>query len=117
MIARLYRIVPLIIGLIIAFVITYIIVSIKYSKARAKSVLLNVSLRINAGLAIVFVIFTIYSLLDKNQVVTEINLSCLALVAFLWIVTYIMRYFFLKRFPEYKNPATRTYFIKNKKRR
>lgn len=98
---RLYRILPLLAVLAVVAVAVYLIMSFRYSSERAKATLIKVFFWLNAVLSVAFLLVTAYALLERNEAVTELFGSCLAVTLIGLAVTLVCRAVFRKNHPRY----------------
>lgn len=108
---RLYRILPLLIVLAVVAVAVYLIMSFRYSSDRAKATLIRVFFWLNAVLSVGFALITAYALLERNQAVTELFGSCLAVTLIGLAVTLVCRAVFRKNHPRYGEKVTQATII------
>ena len=99
--ARISRIVPLLILLGVIAAVVYIVMSFRYSSNRAKSILIFVFTWLMGILTVAFVIMAIYALLDKNDVVFELGLSFAAVTLIGLGITRWCNHVFEKNHPDY----------------
>ena len=108
MIARLYRIIPLIIALAIIAVAVYVIVSYASSSTKAKDVLTKGFLWLTGLLSAFFSLASLYALLEGNFFALDIMASFLAVTLTAFALVVICRIVFLKHHPQYKKKASKT---------
>lgn len=114
MIARLYRIIPLILLLALIAIIVYFVVSYRSSPNRAKEVLIRSFLWLTGILSGFFALASGYALIERNYFALDIAGSFLAVTVGALIIVLICRTVFLKHHPHYrKKPSKAT----TKKRR
>lgn len=101
MIARLSRILPLIIILAVVAAVVYIIMSFRYSSNHAKLMLIKVFTWLNIALAAVFLVITLYAVFEGNQGVLELTGSCLIIALVALAVTRICNAVFKKNHPNF----------------
>ncbi|MCQ5091345.1 MAG: hypothetical protein E6Y86_00090 [Slackia sp.] len=99
--ARLYRILPLLVILAILALGIYAFVSWRYTPNRAKEVVIKLFVVLNAGLAAFFALATLYALLEGNAFVTDFFLTCALMMLVLLVATLGCRRRFLKNHPHY----------------
>ena len=104
--ARISRIVPLLIILAVIAGIVYLIMSFRYSSNRAKEALITIFTWLTGVLTIAFIGMTIFALLDKNDVVAELGLSFAAVTLIGLGITRLCNRTFKKNHPEYSEQAT-----------
>ena len=102
MVARLTRIIPLI--LVLAFVagVIYVVASWRYSPARAKEILIKAFTVLNSVLAGFFGLATLYALSERNVAVMDLTLSFMVTALIALGVTLVCRAVFLKHNPSYR---------------
>lgn len=98
---RLYRLLPLVVVLVIVALAVYLIMTFRYSSDKAKAVLIRVFFWIFTVLSAVFLLITLYALLERNEPVIELFGSCLALTVIGLVVTLICRAIFRRNHPYY----------------
>lgn len=99
--ARLYRIVPLLVILAIIALAIYLVVSWRSTPARAKEVLIKIFIVLNGGLSALFLLATLYALLEGNLFVAEFFVTCMATTLIVLGITFVCRSRFLKNNPNY----------------
>lgn len=108
---RLYRILPLLAVLAVVAVAVYLIMSFRYSSEHAKATLIKVFFWLNAVLSVAFLLVTAYALLERNEAVTELFGSCLAVTLIGLAVTLVCRAVFRKNHPRYGEPVAQATII------
>ena len=108
MIARLSRIIPLLIVLAVVAGIVYVVAKFKYSPSRAKEILIRWFTRLTLVLTAFFALFTLYALFEHNDAVFELALSFLITVLVGLGVTRICNAVFLKHHPDYRKQPVKT---------
>ena len=103
MVARLSRALPLLIALALLAVIIYFIVSWRSTPTRAKDVLIRVFMWLTSIISGVFILFSLYALLDSNTPAFELAASFAAVGLIGLAVTLICRWRFRKNHPHYKH--------------
>lgn len=103
MVARLSRIVPLLIVLAVVASIVYLVATYRYSPSRAKQILVKMFTWITGVLSAFFLLVTLYALFEDNAAVFDLAASFLATAAIGLAITRICNAVFLKRHPEYKH--------------
>ena len=78
MIARLSRIVPLLILLAVVAGIVYLVATYRYSPSRAKEILIKMFTWLTGVLSAFFLLVTLYALLERNEAVLDLSASFLA---------------------------------------
>ena len=100
MVARLTRIIPLLLLLAFAAGVVYVVASWRYSPARAKEILIKAFTVLNVALAAFFGLASLYALSESNSDVLDLTFMVTALVAL--GITRICRAVFLKHNPSYR---------------
>ena len=108
MIARLSRIIPLLIVLAVVAGVVYVVAKFKYSPSRAKEILIRWFTRLTLVLTVFFALFTLYALFEHNDAVFELALSFLITVLVGLGVTRICNAVFLKHHPDYRKQPVKT---------
>ena len=104
---RLYRALPLLIVLAVVGIVVFSIVSYKYSRPKAKQVVIQVFMWINSILSAVFGIATVYALAEGNENATDLMGVFFGMMLVLLIITLICRHRFYKKNPAFKKKAQR----------
>lgn len=113
MIARLSRIVPLLIILAVVAGIVYLVVAWRHSPNRAKEVLIKVFTVLTSVLSGFFALVTLYALFEHNNVVFDLALSFLITTLIGLVVTRICRAVFVKHHPGWGKKRQRATRIGN----
>lgn len=102
MVARLTRIIPLLV--ILAFVagVVYVVAAWRYSPARAKEILIKAFTVLNGVLSAFFGLASLYALFERNSDVLDLTLSFMATALVALVITRICRAVFLKHNPSYR---------------
>ena len=102
MVARLTRIIPLL--LLLAFVagVVYVVAAWRYSPARAKEILIKAFTVLNVALAAFFGLASLYALSERNGDVLDLTLSFMVTALVALGITRICRAVFLKNNPSYR---------------
>lgn len=108
MVARLLRMLPLFVILAVLAVIIYLVVSYRQSPNRAKEVLLKIFLVITGVLTGVFLLGSLYALLDGNTAAFELVFACFIAALICLVITLVCRYVFLKHHPSYRKKPMKT---------
>ena len=108
MIARLSRIVPLLILLAVVAGIVYMVATYRYSPSRAKEILIKMFTCITGVLSAFFLLVTLYALLERNEAVLDLSASFLATTVIGLAVTRICNAVFLKHHPDYRHKPMKT---------
>lgn len=102
MIARLARIVPLLLFLGVVAIVIYLVVAAHRSPERAKEVLIKVFTVLSAAITVFFAVVSLYAWFEGNENVFDLafwfgvtGLVCLG-------ITYLARWRFLKNHPQYR---------------
>ena len=106
LLARLYRMVPLIVILIVLALIVYGIVSFRRSPARAKEVLIKFFTILTIIISAFFALVTIYGLFESHEGVIDLAGSCLVVSVVALVITRWCNHIFLKHNPHYRNKRT-----------
>lgn len=112
MLARLSRIIPLIIVLAIAAAIIYLLATWRYSPIKAKEILIRVFTWFTGVLSIAFAMICGYVLLDGNRPVLELAAGFLATSLIALGVTRICHAVFVRNHPNWKKKPQRTKHMK-----
>ena len=107
MIARLSRIIPLIIILAIVAAIVYLVATWRYSPNKAKEILIRVFTWFTGILSAALALICVYVLLDGNWAVFELTAGFLATALIALGITGICRAVFVHHHPNYKKKAQR----------
>ena len=108
MIARLSRIVPLLILLAVVAGIVYLVATYRYSPSRAKEILIKMFTCITGVFSAFFLLVTLYALLERNEAVLDLSASFLATTVIGLAVTRICNAVFLKHHPDYRHKPMKT---------
>ena len=108
MIARLSRIVPLLILLAVVAGIVYLVATYRYSPSRAKEILIKMFTCITGVLSAFFLLVTLYALLERNEAVLDLSARFLATTVIGLAVTRICNAVFLKHHPDYRHKPMKT---------
>lgn len=102
MVARLTRIIPLL--LVLAFVagVVYVVASWRYSPARAKEILIKAFTVLNTVLTAFFGLASLYALSELNMAVLDLTLSFMVTALVALAITRICRAVFLRHNPSYR---------------
>ena len=99
--ARLSRIVPLLVLLAVVAGVVYVVMSFRYSSDRAKLALIKLFTWLMAGLSVLFLVVTLYALLEGNVAVTELFASFLGTTLVGLVVTRVCFRVFKKNRPNF----------------
>lgn len=102
LLARLSRVVPLILLLALAAAIIYLVVTYRHSPARAKEVLIKAFTWLCGGLSVFFALASIYAFFDNAPAVLDLTLSFLAVTLVGLGITRLCNWRFLKNNPSYR---------------
>lgn len=102
MIARLYRIIPLVIVLALIALVVYFVVSYRSSPNRAKEVLIKSFTWLTGVLSGFFALASLYALLERNYFALDIMASFLAVTLIALGIVLVCRAVFLKHHPQYR---------------
>lgn len=105
MIARLYRIIPLLILLAVVAGVVYLVVTFRHSPTRAKEVLIRLFTGLLIALSLAFIIIAIYAYFDGNPTVVDLALSFLVTSLIGLGITQLCRMRFKKNHPHYTHKA------------
>lgn len=108
MVARLSRIVPLLIVLAVIAGIVYLVAAWRYSPNRAKEILIRLFTWITGILTGFFALASIYALLDGNAVVFELTGTFLGAAFVALAVTRLCHAVFVHHHPKYKKKPVKT---------
>lgn len=108
MIARLSRIVPLLIVLAVIAAIVYLVATYRYSPSRAKEILIKMFTVLTGVLSGFFLLVCAYAWLEHNEAVFDLAFSFLLTTLVGLVVTRICRAVFLRHHPAYRIPAAKT---------
>ncbi len=102
MIARLSRIVPLLLVLAVVALIVYLVATYRYSPNRAKEILIKMFTAITGVLSAFFALASLYAWFEHNGAVLDLTASFLLTTLIALAVTRICRAVFLKHHPTYR---------------
>ena len=102
LLARISRIVPLIIALAVIAGAVYVIAMLLYSPTRAKEILIKLFTFLMSLLSAFFALASVYALVDGNFDVFELTVSFLATTLIGLAVTLLCRRSFIKHNPNYR---------------
>ena len=102
LLARISRIVPLIIALAVIAGAVYVIAMFLYSPTRAKEILIKLFTFLMGVLSAFFALASLYALLEGNIDVLELTASFLATMLIGLAVTLLCRRSFIKHNPNYR---------------
>ena len=103
MIARLSRIIPLLLILAVVAGIVYLVATFKYSPSRAKEILIKMFTWLTSVLSVFFLLVTLYALFESNGAVIELGASFLATALIGLAITRVCNAVFLKHHPDYRH--------------
>ena len=102
MVARLSRIVPLLIVLAVIAGIVYLVAAWRYSPNRGKEILIKLFTWLTGILLVAFLLISLYALLDGNALILDLGLSFLVAALIGLGVTRICRAVFVRNHPGWK---------------
>lgn len=108
MVARLSRIIPLLIILAVVAGIVYLVATYKYSPNRAKEILIKMFTVITGVLTAFFLLVCVYALIERNMAVFDLAFSFLLTAVIGLVVTRVCRYVFIKHHPSWAKKPMRT---------
>lgn len=108
MIARLSRIVPLLIVLAVVAGVVYIVAAWRYSPNRAKELLIKIFTVITGALSAFFLLACVYAWIEHNEAVFDLAFSFLLTALIGLGVTRLCRVVFLRHNPAYRIKAAKT---------
>ena len=103
MVARLSRIIPLLLVLAVVAGIVYLVATFKYSPSRAKEILIKMFTWLTGALSAFFLLATLYALFERNDAVFDLAASFLATTLIGLAITRICNAVFLKHHPDYRH--------------
>lgn len=102
LVARLSRVLPLIIVLVILAIVLYFVIAYVKTPTRAKEILIKVFTVVCTIISVVFALGSIYAWVDNNMPVFELALSCFIIGIVGLAVTLICKFIFVKNHPHYR---------------
>lgn len=108
MVARLSRIIPLLVILAVVAAVIYLVAAWCYSPNRAKVILIRAFTVITGVISGFFVLATAYAAFEQNWTAVEIAASFLAVGLIGLAITLICRWVFLRHHPNYQQEAVPT---------
>lgn len=108
MVARLSRIVPLLIVLAVVAGIVYLVAAWRYSPNRGKEILIRLFTWLTGALSVVFLLISLYALLDGNALILDLGASFLVAALIGLGITRICRAVFVRNHPGWKQKPVRT---------
>ncbi len=108
MIARLSRIVPLLILLAVVAGVVYLVVAYRHSPNRAKEILIKLFTALTGALSVFFLLVSAYAWFEHNDAVFDLAFSFLITVLVGLVVTRICRAVFLRHHPSYRKKPMKT---------
>lgn len=102
LVARLSRVIPLVIALAAVAAVIYLVVTYRHSPSRAKEVLIRVFTWITGVLSVFFGLVALYALAEANAGVLDLGASFLAVALVGLAITRWCNHLFLKHHPSYK---------------
>lgn len=103
--ARLSRIVPLILGLAALALVVYVVVSFVRDSTRAKEVVIALFTWITGILSAFCGVLSLYALIEGNQPVLDLGASCLVVGLLGLGIVRLCRWRFVKNHPHYKSSS------------
>lgn len=100
--ARLSRVVPLLIIMALAAGLIYVVVTYRHSPARAKEVLIKIFTWFNAIVIGFFALVSLYAFFDNAPAVLDLSLSFMAVGLVALAITRLANWRFLKNNPNYR---------------
>ena len=108
MVARLSRIVPMLIVLAVVAAIVYIVAAWRYSPNRAKELLIKMFTVVTGALSTFFLLLCAYAWLERNEAVFDLAFSFLLTSLIGLAVSRVCRAVFLRHNPVYRMKAAKT---------
>ncbi|RDB59716.1 guanylate cyclase [Gordonibacter sp. 28C] len=108
MIARLSRIVPLLIVLAVVAAIVYLVAAWRYSPNRGKEILIKAFTWLTGVLSGIFALISLYALIDGNELILDLGLSFLVAALVGLAITRICRAVFVRNHPGWKKKPMKT---------
>lgn len=100
--ARLSRVVPLLIVMAVAAGLIYVVVTYRHSPARAKEVLIKIFTWFNGVVVGFFALVSVYAFFDDAPAVLDLSLSFMIVGLVGLLITCIANWRFLKHNPNYR---------------
>lgn len=108
MVARLSRIIPLLLVLAVVAAVIYLVTAYRTSPARGKEVLIKAFTVLNGALSAFFALGSLYAWFEGNGDVLDLTLTFLAAALVALAVTRVCNAVFLKHHPSYRVKPVRT---------
>ncbi len=108
MIARLSRVVPMLVLLAALAGIVYLVVAYRHSPNRAKEILIRGFTAITGALSAFFLLACLYSWFERNEPVFDLAVSFLITALIGLVVTRVCRAVFLRHHPDYRRKPMKT---------
>ena len=108
MIARLSRIVPLLIVLAVVALVVYLVATYRYSPNRAKEILIKMFTVITGAISAFFGLASLYAWFEHNEAVFDLAFSFLLTGLVGLVVTRVCRAVFLRHNPAYRVKPMKT---------
>lgn len=102
LLARLSRVVPMIILLAVAALVIYLVVTYRHSPARAKEVLIKVFTWLTGIISGFFALASVYAFFDNAPAVLDLTVSFMAVGLIGLGITRLCNWHFLKHNPHYR---------------
>ncbi|WP_241157243.1 guanylate cyclase [Adlercreutzia sp. ZJ242] len=103
--ARLSRMVPLLLAMAVIAAVIYLVVTYRHSPARAKEVLITTFTWLCGAITVFFGLASLYALFENNSGVLDLAASCVAVGVVGLLVTRWCNHVFLKHNPHYKKKS------------
>ncbi len=100
--ARFVRIIPLLIIFAVLAILIYVIISWRYTTNHAKEALIKVFTVLTIATSVLFLLATIYALIENNAFVAEFFVTCLATTLILLGITLLCKRSFRKHHPNFR---------------
>ena len=102
LLARLSRVVPLVLVLALVAGVIYLVVTYRHSPARAKEVLIRLFTWLCGALSVCFALVSVYAFFDDAPAVLDLSLSFMIVGLVGLLITRIANWRFLKHNPNYR---------------
>lgn len=117
MIARLSRVVPLLLVLAVVALVVYLVVAWRYSPNRGKEILIRLFTGLTGVLSGFFLLVCLYAWFEGNEAVLDLGVSFLITALVGLVITRICREVFLRHNPAYRIKPQKARRIGNLPRR
>lgn len=111
MIARLIRMLPLLVVLAVVALVVYLVATYRYSPARAKEILIKLFTVITGVLCGFFGLVSLYAWGDHNAPVLDLSLSFLVTAFIALVFVRVCRVIFLRHYPAYRKKRMRAKWL------